>query len=170
MKAIKENIINDLIERLNASPFMIVIDYKALKVAQLEDLRGRLRGIGANAYVTKNSYAKRASGAAEYPEEITGHLSGQTALITGDQDVCAAAKIIKDFDKENEKPEMRAGVLDGKLLSSDELKALASLPPMDVLRMQLLGTLQSPASTFVRLLNEPASALARILKAKAEQG
>ena len=64
MKAIKENIINDLIEKLNASPFMIVIDYKELTVAQLEGLRGRLTEVGAAAYVTKNSYAKRASGAA----------------------------------------------------------------------------------------------------------
>ena len=65
---------------------------------------------------------------------------------------------------------MRAGVMDGNLLSPEELNALASLPPMDVLRAQLLGTLQSPASTFVRLLNEPASSLARILKAKEEKG
>jgi len=170
MKAIKENIINDLIEKLNASPFMIVIDYKELTVAQLEGLRGRLTEVGAAAYVTKNSYAKRASGAASYPEELNEYLSGQTALVTGDQDVCAVAKILKEFKKENGKPEMRAGVMDGKLLSPEELNALASLPPMDVLRAQLLGTLQSPAGTFVRLLNEPASSLARILKAKEEKG
>ncbi len=170
MKAIKENIINDLIEKLNASPFMIVIDYKELTVAQLEELRRRLGETSAAAYVTKNSYAKRASGAASYPEELNEYLSGQTALVTGDQDVCAVAKILKEFKKENEKPEMRAGVMDGKLLSTEELNALASLPPMDVLRAQLLGTLQSPAGTFVRLLNEPASSLARILKAKEEKG
>ena len=127
MKAIKENIINDLIEKLNASPFMIVIDYKELTVAQLEGLRGRLTEVGAAAYVTKNSYAKRASGAASYPEELNEYLSGQTALVTGDQDVCAVAKILKEFKKENEKPEMRAGVMDGKLLSPEELNALASL-------------------------------------------
>ena len=168
MKEIKENIINDLVERLNSSPFMIVIDYKELTVSQFEEIRTRLAGSGAAAYVTKNSYAKRASGAVNFPEELNQFLSGQTALVTGEEDVIA--KILKDFKKENEKPEMRAGVLDGKLLSPEELNALASLPPMEVLRAQLLGTLQSPASTFVRLLNEPASSLARILKAKEEQG
>ncbi|MBT7981137.1 MAG: 50S ribosomal protein L10 [Akkermansiaceae bacterium] len=170
MKAIKENIINDLIEKLNASPFMIVIDYKALTVAQLGELRSRLSETNSTAHVTKNSYAKRASVEAEYPEGINESLAGQTALVTGDQDICAVAKVLKDFKKENEKPEMRAGVMDGNLLSPEELNALASLPPMDVLRAHLLGTLQSPASTFVRLLNEPASSLARILKAKEEQG
>ena len=170
MKEIKENIINDLVERLNSSPFMIVIDYKELTVSQFEEIRTRLAGSGAAAYVTKNSYAKRASGAVNFPEELNQFLSGQTALVTGEEDVCAVAKILKDFKKENEKPEMRAGVLDGKLLSPEELNALASLPPMEVLRAQLLGTLQSPASTFVRLLNEPASSLARILKAKEEKG
>ncbi len=170
MKAIKEEIINDLIGRLNASPFMIVADYNGITVSQFEELRGRLAAAGAGAHVTKNSYAKRASAAAEYPEEIAEYLTGQTVIVTGEQDVCAAAKVLKDFHKETEKPEMRAGVLDGKLLNPDELNALAALPPMDVLRAQLLGTLQSPASTFVRLLNEPASGLARVLKAKGEQG
>jgi len=170
MKAIKENIISELIERLNASPFMIVVDYTALTVSQFEDLRIRLSACGAGVHVTKNSYARRASEAAEYPEEITGFLSGQTALVTGEQDICATAKALKDFRKESEKLEMRAGVLDGKLLSSEELKALAALPPMDILRAQLLGTLQSPAGTLVRLLNEPASGLARVLKLKSEQG
>ena len=170
MKAIKENIISELIERLNASPFMIVVDYTTLTVNQFEDLRIRLSACGAGVHVTKNSYARRASAAADYPEEIVGFLSGQTALVTGEQDICATAKALKDFRKESEKLEIRAGVLDGKLLSSEELNVLAALPPMNVLRAQLLGTLQSPAGTFVRLLNEPASGLARVLKLKSEQG
>ena len=170
MKAIKENIISDLIERLNASPFMIVVDYTALTVNQFEGLRIRLADCGTGVHVTKNSYARRASAAADYPEEITGFLSGQTALVTGQQDICATAKVLRDFRKETEKLEMRAGVLDDKLLSSEELNTLAALPPMNVLRAQLLGTLQSPASTLVRLLNEPASGLARVLKLKSEQG
>ncbi|MFP6873750.1 MAG: 50S ribosomal protein L10 [Verrucomicrobiales bacterium] len=170
MKAIKEHIISDLIERLNAAPFMVVVDYTALAVDQFEKLRGNLFACGAGVHVTKNSYARRASTAVDYPEEIVGFLSGQTALVTGDQDICTTAKVLQDFRKKTEKLEMRAGVLDGKLLSTEELNALAALPPMNVLRAQLLGTLQSPASTFVRLLNEPASGLARVLKLKSEQG
>ena len=170
MKAIKEIIIQELVDKLNASPFMIVADYNATTVSQFEELRGKLAEAGAVAHVTKNSYAKRASTAVEYPEEIAEALSGQTAIVTGEQDVCAAAKVLKDIYKATEKLPMRAGVLDGKLISAEELNALASLPPMDVLRAQLLGTLTSPASTLVRLLNEPASGLARVLKAKGDQG
>jgi large subunit ribosomal protein L10 len=170
MKSIKEEIISDLVAKLNASPFMIVVDYTGTTVTEFDELRGRLAEAGAGAHVTKNSYAKRASATVEYPEGIAEFLTGQTALVTGDQDVCAAAKAIKDQHKEKEKPVMRAGVLDGKLLNTDELNILASLPPMDVLRAHLLGTLVSPASTLVRLLNEPASGLARVLKAKGDQG
>ena len=170
MKELKENIISDLVARQNGSPFMIVADYTALTVAQFEELRSKLEEVGANAGVTKNSYAKRAADEIEYPEEIKEYLSGQTVLVTGESDVCAAAKALKDFHKANQKPELRAGVLDGKMLTPDELNALAALPPMDVLRAQLLGTFNQPASTLVRLLNEPASGLARVLKAKEEQG
>lgn len=170
MKTIKEEIISDLVAKLNASPFMIVVDYTGTTVSQFEDLRTRLDAVGAGAHVTKNSYAKRASATVDYPDGIVEFLTGQTVLVTGEQDVCAAAKAIKDLHKEIEKPVMRAGVLDGKLLSPEELNVLASLPPMDVLRATLLGTLSAPASTLVRLLNEPASGLARVLKAKGDQG
>jgi large subunit ribosomal protein L10 len=170
MKELKENIISELVARLNASPFMIVADYTALTVSQFDELRTKLDEVGASANVTKNTYAKRAADELKYPEEIAQYLKGQSVIVTGEQDVCAAAKAIKDYHKANEKPEMRAGVLDGKMLTPEELNALAALPPMDVLRAMLLGTLQAPASTLVRLLNEPASGLARVLKAKGEQG
>ena len=170
MKAIKETIVNDLIEALNASPFMIVADYTGTTVAEFEALRNELTKVGSGAQVTKNTYARRAAIEIEYPEEIGAFLSGQTVIVTGEEDVCAAAKTLKDVTKKSKKLEMRAGVLDGKMLNAEELNALAALPPMDVLRAHLLGTLQSPASTFVRLLNEPASGLARVLKAKEEQG
>ena len=99
MKEIKENIINDLVERLNASPFMIVIDYKELTVSQFEEIRNRLAATGASAYVTKNSYAKRASEAVNYPEELNQFLSGQTAIVTGDQDVVPLPKYLKTLRK-----------------------------------------------------------------------
>ena len=99
-----------------------------------------------------------------------GEYTGPPPVVTGESDICATAKVLKDFHKEEERPEMRSGVLDGKLLTVEEINALASLPPMDILRAQLLGALQAPAQQLVRLLNEPASALARVLKAKEEQG
>jgi large subunit ribosomal protein L10 len=97
-------------------------------------------------------------------------LVGQTAVVTGAQDVCAAAKVMKNFSDEFKKPEIKGGVLDGALLDPAGIKALADLPSREVLLATLLGVLQAPASKLVRTLNEPAASLARVLQAKADQG
>ena len=170
MQAFKQSIIDDLVAKLNESPFLIVADYGGLTVAQFEGLRNKLREGGSEVHVTKNSFVKRAAVAVEYPEDIASVLTGQTCVVTGGSDICATAKVLKEAHKATEKCEMKGGVLDGKMLSSDDLNALASLPPMPSLQAQLLGLLQQPASTLVRLLNEPAARLARVVQAKADQG
>ena len=112
---------------------------------------------------------KKAAEKAGFPGELGAHLSGQSAYVTGAKDVCAAAKTMKNFAAEFEKPVMKVGILDGKLLDAAAIKALADLPAREVLLAQLLGVLQAPASKLVRTLNEPAASLARVLKAKGEQ-
>jgi len=112
---------------------------------------------------------KKAAAKAGYPEKLGDALTGQSAVVTGDQDVCAAAKVMKTFAKEFEKPKVKAGVLDGNLLSAEGIQSLADLPSKEVLQATLLGVLQAPASKLVRLLNEPAASLARVLKAKSEK-
>lgn len=168
MKAAKSLLIDDLLTRVNASPFLFVVDYTGLTVVKFAELRKRLLGVGAEVHVVKNTLVKKAAERAGYPDDLGDVLVGQTAVVTGTQDVCAAAKVMKTFGDEFAKPAMKAGIMDGKLLDSDALKALASLPSREVLLGQLLGVLSAPASTLVRLLNEPASSLARVLKAKAE--
>lgn len=170
MQAFKQSIIDDLVAKLNESPFLIVADYGGLTVAQFEDLRKKLGEGGTEVHVTKNSFVKRAAAAVEYPEDIATALTGQTCVITGGSDVCATAKALKEANKATGKCEMKGGVLDGKLLSPEDLDSLAALPPMPSLQAQLLGLLQQPASTLVRLLNEPAASLARVIQAKADQG
>ena len=100
---------------------------------------------------------------------LSDSLTGQWAVVPGDHDVCAAAKVMKTFAKEFEKPKVKAGVLDGNLLSADGSNSLADLPTKEVLQATLLGVLKAHASQRVRLLNEPAASLARVLKAKSEQ-
>ena len=170
MQAFKQSIIDDLVAKLNESPFLIIADYGGMTVAQFEDLRRKLGEGDSEVHVTKNSFVKRAAAAVEYPEDIATVLTGQTCVVTGGSDICATAKALKEANKATDKCEMKGGVLDGKLLSSDELNALASLPPMPSLQAQLLGLLQQPASTLVRLLNEPAAGLARVMQAKADAG
>jgi large subunit ribosomal protein L10 len=169
MKAEKTLLIEDVLRRVNASPFLFVVDYTGLTVDKFAELRKRLRGAGAEIHVFKNTLVKKAAEKAGYPSDIGTALTGQTAVVTGEKDVCASAKVMKTFADEFEKPKMKAGVMDGKYLGPDALKALASLPTREVLLSQLLGVLQAPASKLVRLLNEPAASLARVLKAKSEQ-
>ena len=111
MKAEKQIIIDEILERINASPFMLVTDYSGMNVPEFAELRNRLREAGASYQVAKNSFVKRATEAAEYPAEIKETLGGQTAIVTGESDVSAAAKILKNFRKEFEKPEIKGGVL-----------------------------------------------------------
>lgn len=168
MKELKSILIENLLEKVNASPFVFVVDYTGLTVDKFTELRKRLQGAGAEVHVYKNRLVKKAAERANLPSELNDALKGQTAVVTGQQDVCAAAKIMKNFATEFEKPQMKAGVLDGKFLTAEGIKVLADLPTREVLLAQLLGVLQAPASQLVRLLNEPAASLARVLQAKSE--
>lgn len=170
MKALKKVVIDDILSSINDSPFLIVIDYAGMKVAQFQELRKRLAATGAKLQVAKNTFVKQAATSAEYPAELAGHLTGQTAIVTGATEVCASAKVLKTYGKEINKLAIRCGVLDGAFLEDTKVIALADLPSMDVLRAQLLGVFSSPAQKLVTVLNEPGSALARVLQAKADQG
>ena len=167
MRPEKASIVEDLHAKLNASPFLFVADYTGLRVDQFSELRTRLAGAGARCHVVKNTFLRRAAKDAGLPE--LGELKGQNAIIVGDKDVAAAAKIVKTFVAEFQKPIVRLGVIDRAVVSSDQIKAIAELPAREILLAQLLGVLQAPAARLVRTLNEPASALARILQAKAEK-
>ena len=167
MHPAKESIVIDLEAKLNASPFLFVADYTGLKVGQFAELRNRLWNVGARCHVVKNTFLRRAAKSAGLPE-LDG-LNGQTAIVIGDKDVAAAAKVLKNFTAEFKKPEMKTGVVDRIVVSTEQIKAIADLPSREVLLATLLGTLNAPASQLVRVLNEPASSLARLLQAKADK-
>jgi large subunit ribosomal protein L10 len=115
--------------------------------------------------VVKNSFLKRAAAEVGYPD-LGENLSGQTAIVIGESDVCAAAKVLKTFSAEFQKPAVKAGVLDKAILSSEQIQALAELPAKNVLQAQLLGVLQAPLQRLLAVLNEPGASLARLLQAK----
>jgi large subunit ribosomal protein L10 len=152
MKALKTLLIDDLLQRVNASPFLFVVDYTGLKVDKFAELRKRLSAVGAEIHVFKNNLVKKAAEQAGFPGELGGHLTGQSAYVTGVKDVCATAKIVKNFTAEFTKPVMKVGVLDGKLLEAADIKVLADLPSREALLSQLLGVLQAPASALARVL------------------
>lgn len=170
MKAEKQLIIDALLERINGSPFVLVADYGGMTVPQFEELRNRLRASGAEFHVEKNTFIKRAAQAAELPEALGDILAGQTAIVTGDSDVCAAAKALKNFHKEFTRPEIRGGALDGEILDIAQVNALADLPAKEVLQAQLMGVLQTPGRQMATVLNESITSLARVLQAKVDKG
>jgi len=168
MRAEKQFITKEYVERLNASPFFIVVDYQGLSVSQFTELRKRLRQAGAEVHVVKNSIFRAAAQEAGL-EDLSGSLSGQLAVVTGQKDISAAAKAVKTFQAEFERPKLRFGYLDNERLELETLMTLADLPSLEVLRGTLLGTLQAPAQKLVRLLNTPATQLAQVLKARQEK-
>ncbi len=168
MRPEKSTIVDDVKLKLNASPFLILLEYGGMNVLHFAELRNRLANVGASCSVVKNTFIKRALNDAEITL-LDEHLTGQTAIVTGDQDVCAAAKIIKTFIGEFQKPTLRVGVLDNALLSVDQILILAALPSKEALQAQLLGLLLMPATKLVRTLNEPGASLARLLSAKIKE-
>src|SRR3989440_2042872 len=167
MRPEKASIVSDLAEKLNRSPFVLVTDYQRMKVDQFGDLRNRLAPAGAEVRVVKNSFLKRAMSDSGLPD-VADKLSGQTAIVMGQKDVAPVAKIPKTFAAEFKVAALKIGVIDKSILSAQEIEALADLPSREVLLAQLLGLLIAPATRLVRVLNEPASAFARLLKAKGE--
>jgi len=170
MKVLKKTVIDSLLARISESPYLIVVDYSGLKVSEFEELRKRLSATGAKLQVAKNTFVKQAAASVDYPADLAALLVGQTAVVTGVGDVSASAKALKTYGKEINKLAIRGGVLDGSFLDEAQVIALADLPPLDILRAQLLGVLNSPAQKLVSVLNEPAASLARVLQAKADQG
>jgi large subunit ribosomal protein L10 len=167
MRVEKQYLTKEYVARLNASPFAVVVDYQGLTVGQFTELRRRLRVSGAEVHVVKNSILRLAAKEVGLPD-LAGSLSGQLAVVTGPKDISAAAKVLKTFAAEFEKPKLRFGFLDNQRLEAAQLAILADLPSLEVLRGQLLGVVQGPATKLARLLGTPAQQLARVIKARGE--
>lgn len=169
MRAEKQILTKEYLTRLNGSPFFIVVNYQGLKVGPLTELRKRLNKAGSEIHIVKNSVFRIAAKEAGVGD-LNATLAGQLAVVTGQKDISSAAKIVKTFASEFEKPKIQFGFLNNQRLETKDILALADLPSIEVLRGKLLGVLQAPATKFVALINTPASMLARVLQAKASKG
>jgi len=169
MRAEKQALTKEYAARLNSSPFFIAVNYQGLKVGHLTELRKRLQKAGAEVHIVKNSIFRIAVKEAGIAD-LNGSMTGQVAVITGQKDVSAAAKVVKTFNAEFDKLKIRFGYLNNNRLESADLMALADLPSIEVLRGKLLGVLQAPATKLVALLNTPGSQLARVLQARVDKG
>jgi large subunit ribosomal protein L10 len=169
MRPEKNLIINEIKSRVDRTPYVLLTDYTGMQVPQFNELRNRLSGANAELRVIKNTLLRRALKDSNLPD-LESYLHGQSAVVMGDADVSAAAKILKNFNAEFKKPKLKIGILDKAVLDVAQIMALADLPSKDVLQAKLLGLLLAPASTLVRLINTPASQVAQVLKAYSEKG
>ena len=159
MRAEKTNIGKEYLARLNSSPFFIVVDYTGLKVAPMTELRRRLHKASAEVHVVKNSIFRVAAKEAGIAD-LSGQLAGQLAIVTGQKDVTSAAKVLKTFGSEFDKPKVKFGFLNNQRLESADFSALADLPSLEELRAKILGIINAPAQKLAAIINTPGSQLA----------
>ncbi|WP_341279791.1 50S ribosomal protein L10 [Paenibacillus sp. FSL H8-0537] len=143
----KQQAVEVITAKLRDSSSAVVADYRGLNVAQVTELRKQLREAGIEFQVLKNSLVRRATEAAGLAE-LNSILTGPTAIAFGNEDAVAPAKILNDFAKKNEALKLKGGVVEGKIVDMDQIKALAELPSRDGLLSMLLSVLQAPVRNF----------------------
>jgi large subunit ribosomal protein L10 len=165
----KQEIINELHEKFARAKAAVLTGYSGINVEQITELRNKLRQSKVEYRVVKNTLARRAAEGTGL-EALKDHFVGPVGIALGYDDPVAPAKVLQEFSRTQQKLELKVGVLDGKLLKQADVKALANLPSLDVLRGKIIGLLQAPASRIVGVLQAPGGQLARVLKAKADKG
>ncbi len=155
-------------EWLERSQGAVLMEYIGLDSKAIEQLRRQVREAGGEFHVVKNTLAQRVFTELELAFSDDVYI-GSTGIAFAFDDVPPVAKAITDFAKEHEVVKVKAGILDGQPVSVDEVKALADLPPLPVMRAQLLGTIMAPASQLVRTLAEPGRSLAAVVKAYSDK-
>lgn len=167
-KAQKHEVVADLSERLGTAKCLYLTDFTGLDVAAITELRRRLTEASVEYVVVKNTLARRALTGGPY-EGLVEHLNGPNAFAMSSEDVVTAAKILTDFAKEGEKPQIRAGAIEGRVVSIDEIRRIAGLPPRDVLLAQLVGYARAPMAGLVYTLNGLLAKFVRTVDALREQ-
>lgn len=164
----KENAVQELVERLSQAQGVVLTDYRGISVNKMSDLRRQLREAGVELKVVKNTLAKRAADELG----ITGleqYLEGPTALAYSLTDPVAPAKHVSEFIKAKKILEIKAGLVEGKVISASGVQALADLPSREVLIAQVVSTMAAPLSGFLNVLQGPMRKLGYALEAVRKQ-
>ena len=164
----KQQIAEDLRDRLSKSAIIVLTDYKGLDVAAMNDLRRRLRAEQIEYQVVKNTLLSRAAEDNDIAL-IKDYFKGPSAIALSYEDPVAPAKVLSQFAKENKKLEIKVGVMNGQVLDADAIKALATLPSREVLLGQLLSALNAIPTSFVRTLAEVPRSFVSVLAAIRDQ-
>jgi large subunit ribosomal protein L10 len=166
----KERLVAELTERLRTTETLLVADYRGLTMPQIDELRTKLLEHGARFAVVKNTLTRRAAEAAGN-DTLLALLEGPTAIafLESGGDPVAVAKALVDAARETRVLEVRGGLLEGRPVEPSEIESLAKLPPVDVLRGQVLGAITAPLTAIIGLFTAPLQDLYGLLDARIEQ-
>jgi large subunit ribosomal protein L10 len=169
LKREKERVVASLVERLRATDTLFVADYRGLTMPEIDVVRTEVLKHGARFTVVKNSLTKRAAEEAGVPE-LVELIDGPTAIaFIGEGDMVGVAKALNETARRTRILSIRGGILQGKPMSAEQVRELASLPPADVLRGQVLGAIVAPLSAIAGLVNAPLQELVGLIDARIEQ-
>jgi large subunit ribosomal protein L10 len=166
----KELVVAELTERLRTSETLLVADYRGLTMPQIDALRTRLLESGARFSVVKNTLGRRAAEAAG-SEALLTLLEGPSAIafLAAEGDMVAAAKALADMARESKILVIKGGVLQGRTMTAEEVESLATLPPLDILRGQVLAAIIAPVTALLGLVTAPLQNLYGLIDARIEQ-
>src|SRR4051812_14888550 len=166
----KEQVVEELTARLKSAETLLVADYRGLTMPQIDELRSRLLESGARFTVVKNTLTRRAAEAAG-ADALLALLEGPSAIafVEADGDAVAVAKALADSARDTKVLEIRGGVMQGRVISGSDVESLVKLPPLDVLRGQVIGAILAPLSAIAALVNAPLQNLYGLIDARIEQ-
>jgi len=170
LKSEKERVVEQLAERLRSTDTLMVADYRGLTMPEIDELRSRLLEAGARFTVVKNTLTKRAAEQAG-TTNVLELIEGPTAIafLEADGDPVAVAKVLADTARAHDVLVIRGGLLEGNVVGDAEIKRLATLPPVDVLRAQFVGALSAPMATVVGVFAAPLRDFVGVLEARIRQ-
>jgi len=164
----KREVVTEYTDWAGRSSALILTEYRGLAMKDIDELRRRVREVGGEFHIVKNTLGKIAFEGAGYtlPE---GFFEGSTAISFAFKDAPGLAKVIVDYARSSESFKVKGGYLGRNPMSAEQVKSLAELPPLPVVRSQLMGTILAPASQLARVLAEPARQVATVFKAYADK-
>jgi large subunit ribosomal protein L10 len=170
LRSEKERIVKELAERLRSAQTLMVADYRGLTMPEIDELRTRLLEAGARFTVVKNTLTRLAAEEAD-AKDVLELVDGPTAIafLEADGDPVAVAKVLSETARAHDVLVIRGGILDGSLVADDDIKRLATLPPPEVLRAQLVGAVAGPLTTVVGLFTAPLRDLVGVIGARIRQ-
>lgn len=164
----KKVIVEEVAEVASKAPTAIAAEYSGLTVAEMTDLRNSARSAGVYLRVVRNTLARRAFKDTSF-ECMSDSMVGPLLLAFSNDEPGSAAKVIRDFSKDNDNLVVKLVSMDGQLLAASDIERVAKLPSLDEARAMFLGLMQAPMSKFVRTVAEPQGKFARLLAAKRDQ-